>query len=156
MTYLLLTLALASCGSGDDNKRASGEYLRVIDTPSSGWQRAAIFEIESRDTTKLYDISLLLRCRASQSSERSIALNVTTTTPTQLRVNERISIDTEVPAERDIKLIEVSYRSRVRWSECGEYQIAIFPTKPTDGVESVGVIVNESSTNDRGRIDGKR
>ncbi len=136
--FLLIALTLGGCSSDG--------YIRAKDTPPQGWQRAVIFNIENRDTTERCDISLMLRCRVAELDETrgSIRLNIVTTTPTQRRVAEQVEvtvISPDVIIERGVALIDQPYRNSVQWRELGEYQMAIYPTQPTDGVESIGVRV---------------
>lgn len=105
-----------------------------------------IFNIENRDTTERCNISLMLRCRVAELDETrgTIRFNIVTTAPTQQRVAEQIEValnSPDVVIERGVVLIDQPYRSSVQWRELGEYQMAIYPTQPTDGVESVGVRV---------------
>lgn len=136
--FLLIALTLGGCSSDG--------HIRAKDTPPQGWQRAVIFNIENRDTTERCDISLMLRCRVAELDETrgSIRLNIVTTTPTQRRVAEQVEvtvISPDVIIERGVALIDQPYRNSVQWRELGEYQMAIYPTQPTDGVESIGVRV---------------
>ncbi len=136
----LLVLAMTSCNF----ERRS----MVVNTSVESWHRAAIMKTENVDTMQLFDMSIFMRYDPLLITSDSIPLYITTTTPSESVVVERMTIYPNVDTsdykraygEGRAKIIEVPYRQNIRWRELGWYQISIHPTQPTSGVEAVGVL----------------
>ncbi len=120
------------------------ERAVVVDVSPAQWNEAVVLRYENLDTCSLRELRLFMRLDDSVLDD-SLTLQITTRTPDSLQHSEyhRLVIPRQRVASSLQRVVEIPYRRRVQLHARGEYQFVLTPLRPMQGVEAVGVVLND-------------
>ncbi len=137
--WLLIVVALC-VGCVDSSSRA---YVTDID--GAIWRDAAIVEIDNRDTTSLNRLSIFLKHQSYEAMD-ALPVEIYIVTPDEVTHTDRVTLTFE-GCKRGESVVAhqhtTPYRSDVVLSQQGIYKLYIFPSRPTSGIEGVGVSITQ-------------
>ena len=114
----------------------------AADVDPEEWVEAAEIVLPNADTLARCDLSLFLRCDP-RFREDTLTLRIEVRTPDSLSCTEMFLFcaarDRRPPAIHGET--SVPYRRRAVFGRSGDYRFVIAPTRPTRGVEAVGLHV---------------
>lgn len=116
----------------------------VTDVNALAWRDSAAVAIRNNDTLALRELRILVRSNEAFGGD-TLTLRVATLSPDSLRYEESLTIriphpPKAAPLRREA---DVLYRRDVVLADTGIYRFTFTPTRPVQGIESVGIhIVN--------------
>lgn len=121
---------------------SEGRSVEVHDQPKSLWVNCEEFYYENEDTLSMRDIAIVLRYDRGEVAD-SVALNVMTISPDSMIVDEPFVL--HIPRLGDMRPAEQTflYRRNVVLNCPGRYLFRLRPTGVAEGINSVGIVVNE-------------
>lgn len=137
--WLLMIMSLC-VGCVDSRSRAY-----VTDIEGGLWSDVAIVEIDNRDTTSLNHLSIFLKHQPYEALE-PLPVEIYTVTPDEVTHSDRVTLTFEGCARGESVMAHqhtAAYRRDVVLRQAGIYRLYIFPSRPTRGIEGVGVSITQ-------------
>lgn len=128
------------------------EEAFVSDVTAFDPDHTAIVKLKNREAAARGELKLFLRTN-DRFREDSLTVRIGTFTPDSLHTEELHRLI--LPATRRInalkRVVEIPYRRAVELPHAGNYYFTITPTRPTEGVEAVGILFRTEQTDHYGK-----
>ena len=118
----------------------------AVDVRATNWEQATELQLANTDTTHLYDIKIFARYNDRFLGD-TITIAVASLTPDALRCVEYLLL--HLPKQTSVAALQneydTPYRKAVRLNQQGTYRFQFTPTRPVQGIESIGIDLKPTS-----------
>lgn len=126
----------------------TGRSVEVHDLENRVWSAPQDFYYDNSDTLLQRDISIVVRYDRGYVAD-SVAMNILCVSPDSLVFEEPFTL--RIPRIGDMRPEEHSfvYRHNVQLARTGRYLFRLTPKAPAQGIASVGIVVDETTSNSK-------